>query len=107
MPIKPNHEQWWGGKPWDLPGQPGCRSMGSQEPVCRGSTQNGNPVFSLRKRPFKMRSAIINKILSFQYLLGRQIGRKRAGFICITLERIFTTLFGREGYEDKKIKQRR
>jgi hypothetical protein len=48
-----------------------------------------------------MRSIIINKILSFQYLLGRRIGRKRASSICVPLERAFTTLFGREIYEDK------
>jgi len=49
-----------------------------------------------------MRNTIINKILSFQYLLGRLIGRKKARYICIALERSFTTLFGREAYEDKK-----
>jgi len=54
-----------------------------------------------------MRSTIINKILSFQYLFGRLIGRKRAGYICIVLERTFTTLFGREIYEDKTTRQRR
>jgi len=54
-----------------------------------------------------MRSTIINKILSFQYLLGRLIGRKRAGHICIPLEKTFTTLFGREVYEGKRIQQRR
>jgi len=54
----------------------------------------------------KMRNAIINKILSFQYLLGRRIGRNKARFIAVTLERAFTTLFGREAYEDKRIKQR-
>jgi hypothetical protein len=54
-----------------------------------------------------MRNIIINKILSFQYLLRRRIGRDKARFIAMTLERVFTTLFGRETYEDKKIKQRR
>jgi hypothetical protein len=49
-----------------------------------------------------MRSTIINKILSFEYLLGRFIGRKKARYICIAFERSFTTLFGREVYEDKK-----
>jgi hypothetical protein len=53
-----------------------------------------------------MRNTIINKILSFQYLLGRRIGRNKARFIAMTLERAFTTLFGREAYEDKRIKQR-
>ncbi len=48
-----------------------------------------------------MRSLVINKILSFQYRLGRIIGRKRAGRICIVLERAFTTIFGREVYDDK------
>jgi hypothetical protein len=55
----------------------------------------------------KMRNTIINKILSFQYLLGRRIGRNKARIIAMTLERAFTTLFGREEYEGKKIKQRR
>jgi hypothetical protein len=54
-----------------------------------------------------MRNIIINKILSFQYLLGRWIGRNKARFVAMTLESAFTTLFGREAYEDKKIKQRR
>ncbi len=45
---------------------------------------------------------MINKILSFQYWLGRVIGRKRAGHICIALERTFTAIFGREVYDDKR-----
>jgi hypothetical protein len=49
-----------------------------------------------------MRSTIINKILSFQYLLGKFIGREKAAIICIVLEKTFTTLFGREVYKDKK-----
>jgi len=49
-----------------------------------------------------MRSAIINKILSFQYRLGRLIGRKRASRICIFVEESFTNLFGRETYDDDK-----
>lgn len=50
-----------------------------------------------------MRSTIINKILSFQYHLGRLIGKKRANRICIFLEESFTNLFGRETYyHDKK-----
>jgi len=49
-----------------------------------------------------MRSLVINKILSFQYRLGKLIGRKKAGRICIVLERIFTNLFGREIYDDKR-----
>ncbi len=48
-----------------------------------------------------MRSLVINKILSFQYRLGRIIGRKRAGRICIVLERTFTTMFGREVHDGK------
>jgi hypothetical protein len=54
-----------------------------------------------------MRGTIINKILSFQYILGRRIGRNKARFIAMTLEKAFTTLFGRDAYEDKKIKSRR
>ena len=48
-----------------------------------------------------MRNLVINKILSFQYRLGKLIGRKKASQICIVLERIFTDLFGRETYDDK------
>ena len=51
-----------------------------------------------------MRNTLINKILSFQYLLGRRIGRNKARFIAMSLERLFITLFGREAYENKKIK---
>jgi len=51
-----------------------------------------------------MKSTIINKILSFQYLLGKRIGRNKARFIAMTLEGAFTTLFGREGYEGKKLR---
>jgi len=49
-----------------------------------------------------VRSTIINKILSFQYRLGQLIGRKRAGHICIYIEKAFTNLFGREVYCDRK-----
>ncbi len=49
-----------------------------------------------------MRSMIINKILSLQYLLGKLIGRKRTSEICIILEKTFTTLFGRETYKDRE-----
>jgi len=49
-----------------------------------------------------MRSTIINKILSFQYRLGKLIGRKKATYICIFIDRIFTNLFGREVYYGKK-----
>jgi len=49
-----------------------------------------------------MRSTIINKILSFQYRLGKFIGRKQANCICIFLEGTFTKLFGREVYYDKQ-----
>ncbi len=49
-----------------------------------------------------MRSLLINKILSFQYRLGRLIGRRRAGRICIVFERAFTAIFGREVYDGKR-----
>jgi hypothetical protein len=49
-----------------------------------------------------MRSTIINKILSFQYRLGKVIGRKKANCVCIFLEGNFTKLFGREVYYDKQ-----
>jgi len=49
-----------------------------------------------------MRSLVINKILSFQYSLGKLIGKRKAARICRVLERTFTTLFGREVYDDNK-----
>jgi len=45
---------------------------------------------------------VINKILSFQYRLGKLVGRRKASRICTVLERTFTTLFGREVYDDKR-----
>jgi hypothetical protein len=49
-----------------------------------------------------MRSLVINKILSFQYRLGKLIGRRKASRVCMVLERAFTALFGREVYDDKR-----
>ena len=49
-----------------------------------------------------MRSLVINKILSFQYRLGKLIGRRKASLVCTVLERTFTILFGREVYDDKR-----
>jgi len=49
-----------------------------------------------------MRSLLINKILSFQYRLGKLIRRKKVGRICIVLERGFTSLFGREVYDGRE-----
>jgi len=49
-----------------------------------------------------VRSLVINKILSFQYRLGKIIGRRKASRICNVLERTFTTLFGREVYDGKR-----
>jgi hypothetical protein len=49
-----------------------------------------------------MRSFVINKILSFQYHLGKLIGRKEASRVCNILDRSFTTLFGRDMYDDTK-----
>jgi hypothetical protein len=54
-----------------------------------------------------MRSFVINKILSIQYRLGKLIGKEKASHICILFEWTFLSLFGREKYEDKRIKQRR
>jgi len=51
-----------------------------------------------------MRGTIINKILSFQYRLGKRIGRNKARLIAMILERAFTTVLGRDAYEDKKIR---
>jgi hypothetical protein len=62
-----------------------------------------NPVFSFKGNGLDaMRSTIINKILSFQYRLGKFIGRKKANCICIFLEGTFTKVFGREVYYDKQ-----
>lgn len=55
-----------------------------------------------RNGPKTMRSLLINKMLSFQYRLGKLIGRTKAARICIALERTFTNLFGREMYDDRK-----
>jgi hypothetical protein len=49
-----------------------------------------------------VRSLVINKILSFQYRLGKMIGRRKARRICTILEKTFTALFGREVYDDKR-----
>jgi hypothetical protein len=49
-----------------------------------------------------MRSLVVNKILSFQYRLGKLIGKKKAACICIILEKVFTGLFGREVYHGRK-----
>jgi len=47
-----------------------------------------------------MRSLIINKILSFQYRLGKIVGKDNAKRICIVFEEGFTALFGREVWHD-------
>ncbi len=47
-----------------------------------------------------MRNYLINKIIGFQYHLRKVIGKKRARWICIWMEKTFTTLFGRESYHD-------
>ena len=61
--------------------------------------RKGNPVFQFKDNGVNaVRSAIINKILSFQYRLGKLIGRKKARHICIFIEGTFTNLFGREVY---------
>jgi hypothetical protein len=49
-----------------------------------------------------MRSLVINKLLSFQYRLGKLIGKKKAARICIVLEKTFTGLLGREVYNGGK-----
>jgi len=49
-----------------------------------------------------VRSTVINKILSFQYRLGKLIGRRKAGRVCILIEKTFTNLFGREAYSGGK-----
>jgi len=49
-----------------------------------------------------MRTFLISKILSFQYHLGKLVGRRNASRICGVIERSFTTLFGREVYGGRK-----
>jgi hypothetical protein len=49
-----------------------------------------------------MRGFVINKILSFQYRLGRVVGKAIAQSVCIMLEKSFVTLFGREVYHDER-----
>ncbi len=49
-----------------------------------------------------MRSMVINRILSFQYRLGKLIGRRKAAHICVVLDRAFTSLFGREVYNGRE-----
>jgi hypothetical protein len=49
-----------------------------------------------------MRGFVINKILSFQYRLGRVVGKGKAKSVCIMLEKSFVILFGREVYHDER-----
>ncbi len=49
-----------------------------------------------------MRNYIINNIICFQYHLRKVIGKKMARWICILLEKTFTTLFGREIYGEEE-----
>ena len=49
-----------------------------------------------------MRCFVINKILAFQYRLGRVIGKGKARSVCIMLEKSFVKLFGREVYHDER-----
>jgi hypothetical protein len=49
-----------------------------------------------------MRGFVINKILSFQYRLGRVVGKGKARSVCIMLEKSFVILFGREVYHDER-----
>jgi hypothetical protein len=49
LPIKPNHEQSWDGKPRVLNARDSrVAEVESKEPDYRGFIQNGNPVFILR-----------------------------------------------------------
>jgi hypothetical protein len=48
-----------------------------------------------------VRNYIINKVICLQYRLRKVIGRKMARWVCISIERTFTTLFGREVYHDE------
>jgi hypothetical protein len=49
-----------------------------------------------------MRSLVINKILSFQYRLGKVLGRRKASGIGSVIERSFTALFERDVYESRE-----
>jgi hypothetical protein len=49
-----------------------------------------------------VRNYIINKIICLQYHLRKVIGKKMARWICILIEKTFTTLFGREVYRAEK-----
>jgi hypothetical protein len=49
-----------------------------------------------------MRGFVINKILAFQYRLGRFVGKGKARSVCNILEKSFVTLFGREVYHDER-----
>lgn len=46
-----------------------------------------------------VRNYIINKIVGFQYYLRKIIGKRMARYICIGIEKTFTTVFGRERYQ--------
>ncbi len=73
----------------------------SKEPDHRGFIQNGNPVFFRENGRRVMRGFVIDKILSFQYRLGRVVGRGKARSVCIMLGKSFA-LFGREVYHDER-----
>ncbi len=85
--------------PTGIAGLPRDSRTGTGLPWPQSKWQSG---FLLGEVLIKMRSTIINKILSFQYRLGKRIGRNRARFIAMNLEKAFTALFGREAYENKK-----
>ena len=57
--------------------------------------------FYFRGDSLIVRSHIINKIICLQYHLRKVIGKKMARWICILIEKTFTTLFGREVYYDE------
>lgn len=48
-----------------------------------------------------VRNYIINKNISLEYHLRKAIGKKMARWICLLIEKIFTTLFGREVYQEE------
>ncbi|NWG04002.1 MAG: hypothetical protein HXY44_14210 [Syntrophaceae bacterium] len=48
-----------------------------------------------------MRNYAINKIICLQYQLRKVIGKKMARRICMLIEEIFITLFGREPYREE------
>jgi hypothetical protein len=89
-------------QPGKATGPNGTAGLPKSNPIATGLPwlhRRGNSVFHFKRNGVNaVRSTVINKILSFQYRLGKFIGRKKARRIGIFIERTFTNLFGREVY---------